>query len=421
MRVLILTLAGLFMTILRLLTALLCLVFVVPQGHTQEFELQHNHSDQAEPTEKRTEYVCPMHSHIVSDEPGSCPICGMDLEPRQRQEEKTVQVSGSMQQNLAIRTTTVQYDTLWRYYPTIAQVAWNDNARHHVHARAAGWIEELYVRSEGSSVKQGDRLYDIYSRDLVVAQQDLLQALANGTSNARLIRDAKLRLELLGFAPQLIKEIEKTREIMYRVPVYAPQAGVVTELNVVDGMYVEPGLSMLTLTGDESFWLIADVPERYSDWLSVGAPVDVTLPQANLDGYETEIEYIYPSLDAQARTQRVRIKLPNSRVGSNLLVGMQAQVELYGGPKRDALTVPLSSLIVTGSNNRVIVKTNDNTFEQRDVHVGLVIGEQAEILHGLEEGEQVVVSGQFLLDSEATLLNSRATGEQEATDAHAHH
>lgn len=409
------------MTILRLLTAVLCFALVVPQGHAQEFELKHDHSEQTEKSKQATEYVCPMHSHIVSDEPGTCPICGMDLEPRQRQEEKSVQVSGSMQQNLAIRTTTVHYDTLWRYYPTIAQVAWNDNARHHVHARASGWVEKLYVRSEGTHVQQGDRLYDIYSRELVVAQQDLLQVLSNGAVNGRLLRDAKLRLELLGFAPQLIKEIEKTREIMYRVPVFAPQAGVVTELNVAEGMYVEPGLAMFTLTGDESFWLIADVPERYSDWLSVGAPVDVTLPQANLNAYETEIEYIYPSLDTQARTQRVRIKLPNSQVGSNLLVGMQAQVELYGGPKREALTVPLSSLIVTGANNRVMVKTNDNTFEQRDVHVGLVIGEQAEILHGLEEGEQVVVSGQFLLDSEATLLNSRATGEQEATDAHANH
>lgn len=96
------------MTILRLLTAVLCFALVVPQGHAQEFELKHNHSEQIEQSKQATEYVCPMHSHIVSDEPGTCPICGMDLEPRQRQEEKSVQVSGSMQQNLAIRTTTVQ-------------------------------------------------------------------------------------------------------------------------------------------------------------------------------------------------------------------------------------------------------------------------------------------------------------------------
>src|SRR5690554_5420220 len=114
------------MIILRLLTAILCLALVVPQGHTQEFTLHHNHNhhNQTEQSEQRIDYVCPMHSHIVSDEPGSCPICGMDLEPRQHHAEKSVQVSSSMQQNLAIRTTTVQYDTLWRYYPTIAQVAW---------------------------------------------------------------------------------------------------------------------------------------------------------------------------------------------------------------------------------------------------------------------------------------------------------
>src|SRR5690554_3669617 len=144
----------------------------------------------------------------------------MDLEPRQHHAEKSVQVSSSMQQNLAIRTTTVQYDTLWRYYPTMAQVAWNDNSRHHVHARATGWIEKLHVRSEGTQVQRGDRLYDIYSRELVVAQQDLLQVLSNGTADNRLLRDAKLRLELLGFAPQLIKEIEQTPKVLFLINVF---------------------------------------------------------------------------------------------------------------------------------------------------------------------------------------------------------
>src|SRR5690554_1283204 len=318
------------MIILRLLTAILCLALVVPQGHTQEFTLHHNHNhhNQTEQSEQRTDYVCPMHSHIVSDEPGSCPICGMDLEPRQRTTHVQVTVSEQMQQNLGIRTETVRYDQLWRYLPTVASVQWNENAQHHIHSRAAGWIEKLSVRSEGQKVQQGDQLYAIYSRDLVVAQQDFLQAL-NSTVNPRLLRDAKLRLELLGFAPQLIQELEKTREIFYRVPVYAAHDGVVTELNIAEGMYVEPGLAMMTLIGTDSFWLIADVPESHSNWLRVGAPVDISLPQANLDGVESHIDYIYPELDRQARTQRVRIQLPQSQVGDALLVGMQAQVELY--------------------------------------------------------------------------------------------
>lgn len=396
---------------------MLCVILAIPTLSAQEFELNHDEH------EASTEYVCPMHSHIVSDEPGTCPICGMDLEPRQRVQESDVKVSAQMQQNLGIRTTTAEVTTLWRYYPTIASVQWNDNARHHLHTRASGWIERLHVRSEGQQVEQGDPVYDIYSRELVVAQQDFLQALSSASANPRLLRDAKLRLELLGFAEPLIAQLEKSKEIIYRVPVFAPHSGVVTELNVAEGMYIEPGLAVMTLTGDDSYWLIADVPERYSDWLRAGAPVDVTLPQAGLNKHETTIDYIYPALDAQARTQRVRIKMPDSKVGTNLLVGMQAEVELYGGPKRDALTVPLSSLMITGTTNRVMVKTDDNSFVQRDVHVGLVVGDQAEILHGLEAGEQVVVAGQFLLDSEATLLNSRMQNpqSQEATDAHANH
>ncbi|CUA86742.1 efflux RND transporter periplasmic adaptor subunit [Pseudidiomarina woesei] len=414
----------------RLFLIIIGIVLIMPNTHplvhAQEFHLEHDAEHSTEKSaEQAVEYVCPMHSHIVSDEPGTCPICGMDLEPQQRAEQVNVAVSGQMQQNLGIQTAAAAYDTLWRYYPTIGTVQWNENAQQHIHSRAAGWVEQLHVRSEGQQVKQGDKLYEIYSRELVVAQQDFLQALNSG-ANSRLLRDAKLRLELLGFAPQLIKQLEQTQTILYRVPVFAAHAGVVTELTIAEGMYVEPGLAMMTLIGTDSFWLIADIPERYSDWVTQGAPVDITLPQAGLNAYETTIDYIYPELDPVARTQRVRVRLPNSDVGQQLRVGMQASVDLYGGPKREALVVPLSSLIVTGNDNRVIVQNAAGDFEQRPVHVGLVVGEQAEILHGLEAGERVVVAGQFLLDSEATLqgnrLQRKATNQpEEAADAHAHH
>lgn len=371
------------------------------------------------------QYVCPMHSHIVRDQPGSCPICGMDLEPQQPTQEIHVEVSGQMQQNLGIVTTEVHPATLWRYYPTLGTVQWNDDARWHVHPRAAGWLEQLAVRSLGQQVAQGDLLYSIYSKELVVAQQDFLQALdAAATLSkqqaARLLRDGRLRLELLGFTQAQVNELEQKGEIFYRLPVYAKQAGVVTNLNVAEGMYVEPGTELMTLTSAADAWLIADVPERYSDWLSVGAPADVTLPQAGLNAYETEVDYIYPELDVTARTQRVRIKLPQAIDGRQLQVGMQAKVELYGGPKRDVLAVPVSALILTGASNRVIVQTAEQTFEQRDVHVGLVVGERAEILHGLEAGERIVTSGQFLLDSEASLKASRLGGGQPSGGGHAH-
>ncbi|MGQ4276603.1 efflux RND transporter periplasmic adaptor subunit [Pseudidiomarina sp. E22-M8] len=414
--------------------ALVLMVSAVPaQDHSDHSEQQQQNELTAQteqtPAERQLngaaaiEYVCPMHSHIVRDEPGTCPICGMDLEPQQPVEEILVQVSGQMQQNLGITTATVAPTTLWRYLPTLATVQWNDNARWHLHSRASGWLEELFVRSEGTQVQVGDPLYSIYSRELVVAQQDFLQTLdtINGLSaqqRQRLIRDGRLRLELLGLTAEQVKSIEQSGEILYRVPVYAKHAGVVTALSVAEGMYVEPGVELMTVTGADSVWLIADVPERYAGWMRPQAPVDVTLPAAGLNAYETEIDYIYPALDPVAKTQRVRIKLPQNIDAGSLHVGMQAQVELYGGAKRDVLAVPISALIMTGTTNRVIVQTDDQTFEQRDVHVGLIVDDEAEIMHGLTAGERVVTSGQFLLDSEASLKGSRLKGSSGGGHAH---
>lgn len=424
-----------------LLALLLALTTTAQSAHAQDHDHSQHGTEQSQMTEmtaaeqqlqdsqdgtEQVQYVCPMHSHIVRDEPGTCPICGMDLEPQKPTMEVNVQISGQMQQNLGITTAEVARTTLWRYLPTLATVEWNDNARWHIHTRASGWLEELFVRSDGQFVAKGEPLYSLYSKELVVAQQDFLQALDAADSLApqqakRLLRDGRLRLELLGFTAEQIAKLEASGEIFYRLPVYAQHAGYVTNLNAAEGMYIEPGTELLTITGADSAWLIADVPERYSDWLRPQAPVDVTLPQAGLNGYETEIDYIYPELDPQSKTQRVRIRLPQGIDATEIHVGMQARVELYGGPKRDVLAVPLSSLILTGKTNRVVVQTADNTFEQRDVHVGLIVGDEAEIMHGLEEGERVVTSGQFLLDSEASLKASRMGGEQPASGgAHAH-
>lgn len=391
---------------------------------------QHDHSaHQQQPVLERSNvaqsslYVCPMHPHIVQGEPGSCPICGMDLVARSPSPkvQPSIQVDGSMQQQLGIRTASAQPRTFWRYFPTLATVQWNANARYHIHPRASGWLERLAIRSEGQAVKQGELLYEIYSQELVVAQQDFLQAreAASGNQRERLLRDASMRLELLGFTKQQVQQLQRSGELIYRVPVYAPVDGVVTRLKVAQGMYVQPASELLTITAAQQFWLIADVPERYAAWLRVGAPANITLAAAELRGYEARIDYIYPELDPQSRTQRVRIVLPQQAASAALAVGMQAEVELYGGPKREALGVPLESLMVTGSSNRVIVQQDNGEFVQREVHVGLVINDYAEILHGLSAGERVVISGQFLLDSEASLRSNFATPRSSGGD-HAH-
>lgn len=167
----------------------------------------------------------------------------------------------------------------------------------------------------------------------------------------------------------------------------------------------------MTIAGSDSLWLIADVPEQQLDWFTADSPVSINLPQAGIENVDANIDYIYPELDTTSRTLRVRIELAglSTRDRNKLVVGQQAQVDIFGGPKRDVLAIPVSALIITGSENRVMVQLDDNSFAQRDVHVGLVINGQAEILHGLNEGDQVVTSGQFLLDSDASLRQRTTT------------
>lgn len=383
-------------------------------------------------TPAMTQYVCPMHPEIVRGEPGTCPICGMDLVAREasQSERPQVNVSGDIQQALGIRTEHVMPRTLWRYIDTQGQVVWNTNAQLHVHPRAAGWLEQLSVRTEGERVEAGEVLYEIYSQAMVVAQQDYLQtlgALSDITSNARrqaLREDGRTRLRLLGFAPKLIEELEQTQRVRYEVPIYAPQSGVVTSLNVSQGMFVEPNSVIMTITGDDGLWLIGDVPQAQADWFNLNSPVEVTLAAADLNEVETSIDYIYPELDAMARTLRVRVKLPELAQAANakLLVGQQARLEIFGGPQREVLAVPVAALIQAPHEqvqNRVILQQDDGTFVQQAVEVGLIAQDYAEILSGLAMHQQVVVSGQFLLDAEASL--NAIPPAQEAQNAHAHH
>lgn len=382
---------------------------------------QHDHSSQLpqamQSEEQTTEYVCPMHSHIVRDEPGTCPICGMQLEPKQSVRDSTVEISASMQQNLGVVTEAAERTTLWRYLPTQGRVSWNDDRLYHVHPRVSGWVEKLAITSVGQRVEKGDLMYELYSQELVVAQQDHLQTLdtltnlSNKDRREALQRDGRTRLKLLGMTPALINELEQSRQVRYQVPFYAPQSGVVTELPIAVGMYLQPGPAAITIAASDSLWLIADVPEQQLDWFSANSPVSVSLPQAGIENLDASIDYIYPELDMTSRTLRVRIELAglSTNERNKLVVGQQAQIDIFGGPKRDVLAVPVSALIMTGTDNRVMVRESDNSFVQRDVHVGLVVNGQAEILHGLSEGDEVVTSGQFLLDSDASLRQRSKT------------
>lgn len=349
-------------------------------------------------------YACPMHPHIKQDTPGNCPICGMDLVLQRQQTSAVVSVNGAMQQALAIRTEAAAPRTLWRFIETFAQVQYPEDAIHHSHIRAEGWIEQLYVRSLGQRVKAGDKLFSYYAPDLLVAQDDYLQALSvsmqNGQRSSSLLQRAETRLRLLGLTDNDINQLKQSRQSRYHITVYAHQDGVVTMLNVRDGMYISPGDTLMEITSLNRVWLLADVPEAQQSWLFDGMSAEVDIPSRQISAIETVVDYIYPALDAQSRSSKVRLSLDNSQ--QLLKPNMLLPVRLYGGPLKDVLAIPRDAVLLTGNSSRVVVQHGDS-FSVRQITTGSSAQGYVQVLSGLHEGEQVVVSGQFLLDAEASL------------------
>ncbi len=357
-------------------------------------------------------YICPMHSQIVKDKPGTCPICGMDLVAVETEEKElgaTVKIRPEVEQHLGIRTADVVRDTLWKYIETVGVVTSDEESLSHVHPRASGWIEKIQVSALGDRVKKGDVLFEYYAPEVVQAQDEYLVAKrssSNLVSSGKdsLMESARVRLELLKIPPSVIRKLEKQSKVSRIVPVLAPRDGFVTRIDVREGMYVTPELETYTIADLSSIWVRVDVFEHQLDWVEPGKPADVSVEAIPGRSWEGKIDYIYPELSQSTRTLNVRLRFDNPE--GLLKPNMFADVVIYGGPKRNALVVPREALIRGSEDTRVIKRRADGSFEPAIVTTGIRSGDLVEILDGLEEGEQIVTSGQFLIDSESNLKAS---------------
>jgi Cu(I)/Ag(I) efflux system membrane fusion protein len=361
-----------------------------------------------QPTEKKEKkllyWVAPMDANYRRDKPGKSPM-GMDLVPVYEEAEDAsgaVIISPAMVQNLGVRTAVTERGRLGRMIDTVGYVSFDESLIAHVHLRVEGWIEKLYVANEGERVKKGDALFELYSPALVNAQEEYLEALKS--NNQRLIGFSRDRLLSLGISTDQIESLRRTRKVKQNVTFRARQDGIVTSLNTPQGMFVKPATRVMSLVDLSRVWVQVEVFERQADWVKDGQPAEMKLAFLPGRTWQGDVVYVYPELDKKTRTLRVRLQFDNP--DENLKPNMYANVKLYTGIKNDILYVPREAIINSGRMTRVLIAKDAGKFFAREVTTGIESGEYTEITEGLQEGDKVVVSGQFLIDSEASLKGS---------------
>lgn len=363
----------------------------------------------AEGERKPLYWYDPMKPEVHFDKPGKSPFMDMELVPMYADEagassEGIIAIDGRMAQNLGIRTTPVERGTIAQEVRATGSVTADETRIEVMQARAAGWVEKLQVRAVNEPVRKGQLLAEVYAPDLLAAQQEFLLALRAGREHPgvdTLVQASRERLSFLGLSDRQIAQIEKTGQPQRRVAFYSPLNGVVAELGVREGMQVSPGMSLFNLVDLSRVWVTAQITETQAAWVTQGQAAEVSLPALPGRVFKGQVDYVYPEVTAETRTLTARIRLDNPRL--ELKPGMYASVTLAAREKREALLVPSEALIRTGTRSVVIVAEGEGRFRPVDVIVGDEAQGRLEIREGLREGQQVVASGQFLIDSEANL------------------
>lgn len=346
-------------------------------------------------------WVAPMDPNYRRDKPGKSPM-GMDLIPFYGDEEAdspgTVKVSPEVMHNLGLRTAKVSYQRFEHQIETVGYVRINEHEVQHVHPRVQGWVEKLYVKAVGDKVGKGQALYDIYSPELVNAQEELLIALKR--NNKLLIEAASERLKALQLTAKQITQLKKSGKVKQRLTIYAPKSGVVNELKVAEGFYVKPAMTMMSIVDLSSVWVEAKVFERQASLVSEDMPATIKLGYNPIDSRSGKVDYIYPTLDANSRSLTLRIEVDNPDL--QLKPNMFVDVTLKHSDNNKVLQIPADAVIRSGLQNRVVQQLEPGKLKSIEVEIGRIHNGSAEVLKGLRKGEVVVSSAQFMIDSESS-------------------
>lgn len=382
---------------------LLVLVLFIAVPVVIYMQYKSNTSQSHKEDEKEILYwVAPMDPNYRRDKPGKSPM-GMELVPvysgSEEEDAAVVRISPEVVNNLGVTTARVEKSKLSRRIETVGYINYDESKISHVHLRAEGWIHNLVADTEGERVKNGQLLFTLYSPMLVNAQEEYLQAVASG--NKTLAAASRERLLALGLVDSQIKKARETGKPSQFVASYATQSGVISALNVRQGMYVKPETEIMSLASLDTIWIEAEVFERQASWVASGQLAEARIPAMPGQVWKGNVDYVYPELDATTRTLRVRLKFKNP--DEYLKPNMYANVSILNEPGGAVIHIPREALIHDGRIPRVILALGNGRFKARQVIPGMEGDGRIEIIEGLDESDVVVVSAQFLIDSEASL------------------
>lgn len=453
----------------------ICGMELVPLKSQEAAATEHDHSgpqqeQQTAAQESNGEqlWTCGMHPNVIRDEPGNCPICGMKLTPLEGSTQatssspngnkekgeilywrapmdpsyisdkpgkspmgmdlvpvyagednfaSTITVDPTVVQNMGVRTAPINRRNLVREIRALGRVTYDETRLAHIHTKFDGYIEEAYVAATGQRVKKGEPLVAIYSPELVSTQEEYLEAYRGYqsaqtggneykiTQTRDLLSSTKRRLEFWDISEDQISRLEESGTVTKTMVLRSPFNGVVIEKEAVDGMRVQPGMKLYEIADLSAVWVEADIYEYELPWVREGQQVEMNLsymPGRTLEGY---VDYIYPYLDDKTRTVKVRSVFPNENY--ELKPGMYSSVRIKSEIGKEVLSIPEESVIWSGERTLIFLALGEGRFASRDVKLGALSGDgYYEVLSGIQPGETVVTSGQFLLDSESKLKES---------------
>lgn len=347
-------------------------------------------------------YTCSMHTSVRSETPGTCPLCSMPLKPVTKDEVATgiVTITQDRRDAFGIRVAPVVSAPMHAAIRTVGKVAYDETKLSDVTLRLKGWITHLDVDATGQQVRRGQRMLTLYSPDLYAAEQEYLLALASGPSTEMLANAAKRKLELWGLTDGQIADIAKRNEALQDVPIVAPASGYVIEKDVVEGAAVDAGMRLFRIAALDEVWVEAELFEGDLPLVKPGQLATITMSYLPGRAFTGKVAFVYPYLDPQTRTGRVRIALPNKDLALKPDMYANAALDVDLGTR---LQVPISSVVYTGTRRIVLVDRGDGKIQPVEVQLGARTDDMVEVKSGLTAGQNIVVAGNFLVAAESRI------------------